>query len=273
MQTYWTKNQQSLTISRSFFGWFCQKAYQPQLDRLFQTSRCQALSNKIGHLSFYKTLSIKFLPLEHRSASMWVSGIFQIWDFGTQFIFPHEPRRFKISYQRVQRISGHQDYVAPNTFFFVSSRVRNPSATPSSNYWYFYVQQPNCKRCGKKNSQYLDQTHFELWALNTSAALRQVCSVVFGILVAAIGSILFANSRTQFQEHIDLRKFFPGFVISYRMPFFQAIWTVQPQFGWWPPIAFCCGFRDWQVYPNTLPWNFGTANDISLPWPHVALFS
>ena len=37
---------------------------------------------------------------------------------------------------------GHQDYVAPNTFFFVSSRIRNPSATPSSNYWYFHVQHP-----------------------------------------------------------------------------------------------------------------------------------
>ena len=31
-----------------------------------------------------------------------------------------------------------------------------------------------------------------------------------------------AETRTQFQEHIDLRKFFPGFVISYRMPFFQV---------------------------------------------------
>ncbi|CAJ1394124.1 unnamed protein product [Effrenium voratum] len=79
---------------------------------------------------------------------------------------------------------SQQDYVAPNTFFYVSARIRNPAATPASNYWYFYVQ-------------------------------------------------------TQFMEHIDLRKFLPGFVISYRMPFFQ-------------------------VYPNSLPWNLGTANDISL---------
>ncbi|CAK9082646.1 DNA-directed RNA polymerase subunit beta [Durusdinium trenchii] len=78
---------------------------------------------------------------------------------------------------------SHQDYVAPNTFFYVSSRVRNPPATPASNYWYFYVQ-------------------------------------------------------SQFQEHIDLRKFFPGFLISYRMPFFQ-------------------------VYPNNVPWELGTANDLS----------
>ncbi|CAE7320313.1 POLR1B [Symbiodinium sp. KB8] len=77
-----------------------------------------------------------------------------------------------------------QDYVQPNTYFFVSARIRNPSATPSSNYWYFYIQ-------------------------------------------------------SQFMEHIDLRKFLPGFVMSYQMPYFQ-------------------------VYPNSIPWNLGTANDISL---------
>ncbi|CAE6925445.1 POLR1B [Symbiodinium natans] len=77
-----------------------------------------------------------------------------------------------------------QDYVQPNTYFYVSARVRNPSATPSSNYWYFYIQ-------------------------------------------------------SQFMEHIDLRKFIPGFVMSYQMPYFQ-------------------------VYPNSIPWNLGTANDISL---------
>eukprot|EP00439_Symbiodinium_sp_Y106_P056638 s1806_g7.t4 len=77
-----------------------------------------------------------------------------------------------------------QDYVQPNTYFFVSARVRNPSATPNSNYWYFYIQ-------------------------------------------------------SQFMEHIDLRKFLPGFVMSYQMPYFQ-------------------------VYPNSIPWNLGTANDISL---------
>ena len=38
----------------------------------------------------------------------------------------------------------------------------------------------------RKIVKYLDQTHFEFRALNTSAALRKVCSVVFGILVAAI---------------------------------------------------------------------------------------
>ncbi|CAK9082532.1 DNA-directed RNA polymerase subunit beta [Durusdinium trenchii] len=85
--------------------------------------------------------------------------------------------------RRLILMLGHQDYVAPNTFFYVSSRVRNPPATPASNYWYFYVQ-------------------------------------------------------SQFQEHIDLRKFFPGFLISYRMPFFQ-------------------------VYPNNVPWELGTANDLS----------
>lgn len=43
--------------------------------------------------------------------------------------------------RRLILMLGHQDYVAPNTFFYVSSRVRNPPATPASNYWYFYVQQ------------------------------------------------------------------------------------------------------------------------------------
>ena len=28
--------------------------------------------------------------------------------------------------------------------------------------------------------------------------------------------------RSQFMEHIDLRKFLPGFVMSYQMPYFQA---------------------------------------------------
>jgi len=32
------------------------------------------------------------------------------------------------------------DYLAPNTYFFVSMRIRNPEATPVPNFWYFYLQ-------------------------------------------------------------------------------------------------------------------------------------
>ena len=65
-------------------------------------------------------------------------------------------------------------------------------------------------------------------------------------------------------EHIDLRKFLPGFVMSYQMPYFQA--RLQISGG----LRGLAGFQtiDFimlavQVYPNSIPWNLGTANDIS----------
>jgi hypothetical protein len=45
--------------------------------------------------------------------------------------------------------------------------------------------------------------------------------------------------QTEFLEHIDLRRYFDGFVIAHTMNYCQA-------------------------YPNVVPWEIGTANDISI---------
>jgi len=76
------------------------------------------------------------------------------------------------------------DFVAPNTFFFVSLKVRNPPQTPTPNFWYYYIQ-------------------------------------------------------SQFNEHIDLLKYYNGFAIAHTM-------------------YYC------QVYPNRLPWDYGSWNELSL---------
>jgi len=79
---------------------------------------------------------------------------------------------------------SRQDSVPPNTYFSFSIRARNPPATPSWNYWNFYI-------------------------------------------------------KTRNLEHIDFRKYFEGFVIAHLM--------------------FYC-----RVYPNTVPWDPGTPNELSV---------
>ena len=103
--------------------------------------------------------------------------------------------------------------------------------------------------------------------LNTSAALRKVCSVVFGILVAAIfdpfckfqDAVPGAHRSSQILPRIcDL---LPHAILPGHLDSPTAVWLMTSH------CLFCCGFCCCQVYPNTLPWNFGTANDISLPGP------
>ena len=78
--------------------------------------------------------------------------------------------------------------------------------------------------------------HFEFRALNTSEALRKVCSVVFGILVAAIfepflqipgrssrSTSIFANSSQDLWSPTACHSSRPTVMLFLH--------------GWWPPIA------------------------------------
>jgi len=98
--------------------------------------------------------------------------------------FPNSVKAQLMDASSIRFQLSQQDFLAPNTYFYVSTRVRNPDFTPVPNMWYMYLQ-------------------------------------------------------TQYMEHIDLRKFFHGFVIAHKM-------------------LYC------QVYPNTVPWDYGSWNDVSL---------
>lgn len=125
-------------------------------------------------------------PLTQESILMVVAPVGFIFDpqqVTSSFTYPLDVELLDIE-SSVKFQLDSRDYLAPDTYFFVSIRARNPDDTPDPNFWYFYLQ-------------------------------------------------------SAFLEHIDLSKYVTGFHLAHRMLYCQA-------------------------YPNNVPWNYGSAMDLSM---------